>query len=112
MASFFSDENFPLPAVEHLRERGHVVITIQETGKADLALPDRLVLALAIEHDSALLTLNRRHFIRLHREGLKHKGIVVCTFDPDFIALAERIDLAVADLSTLDGQLIRIIRGA
>jgi hypothetical protein len=39
----------------------------------------------------ALLTLNRKHFIRLHGANPKHFGIIVCTFDPDFVGQAHRI---------------------
>jgi hypothetical protein len=34
MAKLYSNENFPLPVVEELRQLGHDVLTIQETGKA------------------------------------------------------------------------------
>ena len=47
MARLYSNENFPLPVVEQLRWLGHDVLTIQETGKADQALPDAEVLAFA-----------------------------------------------------------------
>lgn len=58
MAHLFADENFPLPVIERLQELGHVVLTLQEVGKANLALPDREVLALATDRGCALLTLN------------------------------------------------------
>jgi hypothetical protein len=67
MARLYSNENFPLPVVERLRALGHDVLTIQETGKADQALPDKEVLAFATREQRAVLTLNRLHFIRLHR---------------------------------------------
>ena len=41
MARLYSNENFPLPVVERLRALGHDVLTIQEAGKADQALPDQ-----------------------------------------------------------------------
>lgn len=47
MARLYSNENFPLPVVARLRELGHEVLTIQETGKADQALPDSEVLSFA-----------------------------------------------------------------
>ncbi len=71
MANLFADENFPLPVVERLQELGHVVVTLQDTGKANLALPDAEGLSIASEH-GALLTLNRRHFIRLHNDSEGH----------------------------------------
>jgi len=90
MARLYSNENFPLPVVERLRALGHDVLTIQETGKADQALPDKEVLAFATREQRAVLTLNRVHFIRLHRAQSAHAGIIVCKFDPDFEAQAER----------------------
>ena len=110
MARLYSNENFPLPVVEKLRALGHDVLTIQETGKADQALPDKEVLAFATREHRALLTLNRLHFIRLHREQPGHAGIIVCKFDLDFEAQAERIHKAIAGQATLAGQLLRVNR--
>ena len=110
MARFYSNENFPLPVVEHLRTLGHDVLTIQETGKADQALPDAEVLKFATGVKRVVLTLNRRHFIRLHQESAEHAGIIVCTVDPDFAGQAQRIHDAVESQATLDGQLIRVNR--
>jgi hypothetical protein len=47
MAQLYSNENFPLPAVEELRRLGHNVLTIQETGQANQSLSDEDVLAFA-----------------------------------------------------------------
>ena len=84
MARLYANENFPLPVVERLRALGHDVLTVREAGKADQSLPDPEVLAFAAREGRAVLTLNRLHFIRLHRHSANHAGIVVCTFDPDF----------------------------
>ena len=110
MSRLYSNENFPLPVVEKLRALGHDVLTIQETGKADQALPDPEVLAFAINENRALLTLNRLHFMRLHRQNSKHSGIIVCKFDPDFNRQAERIHQSVNSLNSLAGQLVRVNR--
>lgn len=59
-----------------------------------------------------MLTLNRKDFIRLHRENPNHAGIVVCTFDPDFTGQAERIHAAIAAEGDLTGRLLRINRSA
>ena len=82
MARLYANENFPLPVVEELRRLGHEVVTIQETGQAEQRTPDEDVLQLAVADDRAVLTLNRKHFIRLHREQPGHAGIIVCTFTP------------------------------
>lgn len=110
MAAIYSNENFPLPAVQELRRLGHDVLTIQETGQAGNALPDEAVLSSAAAQGRILLTLNRKHFIRLHQMNPSHAGIVVCTFDPDFVALAQRIDEAINGQEDLTGQLLRVNR--
>ena len=111
MASLYSNENFPLPVVEKLRKLGHDVLTIQEAGKSDQALSDGEVLAFAKRENRAVLTLNRLHFIRLHREQPDHSGIIICKFDPDFVSQGERIDKAIADNLPLAGKLVRVNRG-
>ena len=112
MARFYANENFPLPVVEELRRLGHEVLTIHEAGEAGQAVPDDAVLESACRDGRALLTFNRRHFIRLHDERPEHSGIVACTFDADFQALAQRIHEAVGTEPGLSGQLIRINRPA
>ncbi len=69
MAGLYTDENFPLPAVEELPRLGHDVLTLTEAGQA---VPDAEVLALAVAAGRMLVTLNRKHFIRLHRLCLKN----------------------------------------
>jgi hypothetical protein len=108
MARLYSNENFPLPVVEELRQLGHDVLTIQETGKAEQSLSDEAVLEFATNNGRAVLTLNRKHFIRLHKIQPKHAGIVVCSFDPDFIGQAHRIHKSIE--THLQEQLIRVNR--
>ncbi len=110
MAKLYSNENFPLPVVEELRQLGHDILTIQETGKAEQALPDEAVLSFAVEKERAVLTLNRKHFIRLHKEQPDHAGIIVCSFDPDFIGQAHRIHTSIEGQAPLSGQLLRVNR--
>jgi hypothetical protein len=62
--------------------------------------------------DRILLTLNRKHFIRLHQERPDHCGIIVCTFDPDFTGQANRIHLAIESEAPVIGKLIRVNRVA
>lgn len=110
MARLFSDENFPLPVVETLRHLGHDVLTIQESGHANRVFPDDEVLRYASSEDRAVLTLNRKHFIALHDQGVHHAGIVACTFDPDFDSQAERIDRVLRSHDSLARLLIRVNR--
>jgi len=110
MVRLYANENFPLPVVEELRFLGYDVLTIQQTGKAGLALPDEEVLAFAANDGRALLTLNRKHFIHLHQMDPNHSGIVACTFDPDFTQQSRRIHDAMKANPILKGQLIRVNR--
>jgi hypothetical protein len=67
-------------------------------------------LALATMAGRAVLTFNRRHFIRPHSEGLPHAGIIVCTRDDDVVALADRIHQQLQNVPTLQEQVLRINR--
>jgi hypothetical protein len=110
LARLYADENFPYPAVEALRSLGHEVLTAQDAGQAGLGVPDVDVLAFAHSQGRALLTHNRKHFRSLHKGGHAHSGLILCTEDPEFDALAARIDSVLSTLSDQTGQLIRINR--
>ena len=83
----------------------------REAGRANAAAPDSEVLAFAADEARILLSHNRRHFLQLHnhRTG-HHAGIVLCTFDPDFIALARGIHEAVVAMPNATDQLVRVNR--
>ena len=89
----YADECFPLSVVQELRRMGHDVLTVQEDGRQ--ATPDPGVLARAHALGRSILTHNRRHFERLHRQGADHSGILTVTRDDDALALAARIDAAL-----------------
>lgn len=110
MADCYANENFPLPVVEALRELGHNLLTTYESGKAGQAVSDEDVLAFATGVSRIVLTLNRRHFIRLHQVIPSHSGIIVCTYDPDFGALAGRIHAELEAYLDWTGRLVRINR--
>src|SRR5438445_11226533 len=67
MAKLYTDEDFDYPVVTQLRLLSHDVLTAQQAGQAQQRVPDPAVLAFAVAQGRALLTYNRRHFIRLHR---------------------------------------------
>lgn len=111
MARFYSNENFPLRAVRHLRSLGHDVLTSLEADRANRQIPDEEVLRFATGQGRVVLTLNRLDFHRLHlATNGSHGGIVTCTYDPDAGAVAERIHEAVAHVEDMAGKLIRIVR--
>lgn len=98
--------------VEALRRFGHDVLTTHDTGKSNAGIPDEEVLSFAIEQGRAVLTHNRQDFIRLHRQNPDHAGIIVCTDNPDFPALAAKVHAQLEMLTSIQGQLIRVNRGA
>ncbi|MBI4675143.1 MAG: DUF5615 family PIN-like protein [Chloroflexi bacterium] len=110
MSRLYSNENFPFPTVEELRKLGHDVLTTLESGRAGLRIPDDEVLKFATQTERVLLTMNRKHFINLHKAKPDHFGIIVCTFDPNFVALAQRIDAALKASDNTHGKLIRVNR--
>ena len=111
IARLYSNENFPLPVVIALRELGHDVLTTRDAGKANDAIPDDEVLRFAIGNGRAVLTHNRQDFMRLHRQSPDHEGILVCTDNPDFPALAAKVHARPQAMESLTGQLVRINRG-
>ena len=52
--------------------------------------------------------VERVGFIRLHKRGISHAGIVVYTEDTDTAAQAARVHGSVTSLSSLVGQLVRV----
>ena len=103
----YADEDFPFPVVEVLRQLGHDVLTAQEDGR--IATPDPAILARAHALGRAVMTHNRRHYERLHRQGAPHSGILSATRDSNNPALAARIHSALAGRSPGRWR-IRIIR--
>ncbi len=106
----YADEQYPYPAVKCLRDLGYDVLTVQEAGKANRRIPDDEVLAFATDNHRAIITQNRKDFIKLHRLQPNHGGIIVCTDDRNWNALAQRIHAAVATEKSLQCKLIRIVR--
>jgi len=88
------------------------VLTSQDAGNAGQALPDEVVLRFATDQGRALLTINRKHFLKLHRASPSHAGRILCTLDLDFAGQAARIHAALTGLADLAGQVVRINRPA
>jgi predicted nuclease of predicted toxin-antitoxin system len=112
LARLLADENFPQPAVGELRRLGHEVVTVQDVGRAGQAWPDAEVLEFARSESRAVVTLNRRDFLRLHHENPAHGGLVLCTFDSDFLGQAQRIHEVVSAAGELSGKVFRVNRPA
>jgi hypothetical protein len=112
MARFYSNENVPLPVVEEFRRLGHDVLTSLEAGTANQRAPDREVLRFAVSQSRVLLTLNRNHFVKLHREDPAHCGIIACTFDRNFTGQAAKIHELTRETIDFTGRLMRVVRPA
>ena len=108
MANLYADEQFPLPIVVLLRTMGHDVLTVQEAGNTGLSDPE--VLEFAIKNTRAVLTQNRRDFIKLHSQNSNHLGIIICTDDRNLERLADRINQAIIKEETLINKLVRVNR--
>lgn len=109
MARLYADENFDFAVVAALRLLGHDVLTALEARQANRVIPDDEVLSFGSSQGRAILTHNRRDFIRLNRSGQQHAGIIACTRD-DAVALATRIHTTLSDCPVVDNQLVRIYR--
>ena len=110
MARLYANENFAVTVVDQLRNLGHDVTTVFESGMANQATPDTEVLRYAQSQHRALLTYNRKHFFQLHRTSPGHAGIIACTYDPDPVAQAQRIHEALSGKDEITGQVLRIYR--
>lgn len=108
MARLYANENFPRQVVEVLRRLGHDVLTVQEADER--ATTDDDVLEFATRQDRAVVTINRKHFIRLHNTRTSHAGVIVCTVDLEYERQALRIHDAIGSTAALDGMLIRVNR--
>ncbi|MGI8669548.1 MAG: DUF5615 family PIN-like protein [Aridibacter sp.] len=93
-----------------MRNLGHDVLTALEDKRANQKIPDEDVLKRATELERAVITINRIDFIKLHKANAEHTGIVVCTFDADFVGQAKRIDEACKEFEEIKGKLIRVYR--
>jgi predicted nuclease of predicted toxin-antitoxin system len=113
MVRLYADENFELPVIKKLREKGYDILTALEAGNANQGIPDEDVLAFAIQDNRAVITLNYNDFKNLHKRDNNHHGIVICISTrrkEDRGDLVDRINLALKDRESLDNELIRVNR--
>jgi hypothetical protein len=104
----YADEDYDNGVVIALRLLGHDVLRVQEAQTR--GQPDYWQLAFATHLGRAIVTFNHGDFQQLHWRDPGHAGIISCTRDPDRIALAMRIHLAITPPKPLDQQFIRITR--
>jgi predicted nuclease of predicted toxin-antitoxin system len=110
MISLYADEQFPLPVVVRLREKGYDILTVQDAGNANQGIPDEDVLAFATSQNRAVITQNRKDFIRLHNQGLNQAGIVACSKNLDWDEFATEIDRVLLTKDSIAGEVVRVNR--
>ena len=108
MCRLFADENIEAEVVRLLSDLGYDVVTAQECGLAGMA--DSGILRAASIEGRAVITHDYRDYRRLLLKNPSHSGIIACTWDRTFSALAERIRDIIVDEASLQGRLIRVIR--
>lgn len=109
MARLLADEDFPMPVVKKLRQLGHDVWSVVESDKAGTRWPDEEVFHEAQRQGRVLLTMNRRHFLTLHRSHPRHNGMMLCTQNPDSERFANCVHEALLRSAPQD-QCLRIYR--
>ena len=102
-----ADENMPAALIAHLRAAGVDVRTAREAGL--LTTPDPIILAAATADGRAVLTQDQ-DYIRLHKQGVPHAGIICLSQHPDHAIMAAAVLALLPTLPTLAGQLVRVNR--
>jgi predicted nuclease of predicted toxin-antitoxin system len=112
MFKFYSNENFPIQMVHHLRSLSYDVLTSYEAGQANQKIPDDQVLQYATDLDRIVLTENRLDFLQLHSTVIHHSGIVLCKADRDYLGKVEILHdfLTRQNEMKLDNRLIRVLK--
>ena len=94
--------------VVELRQLGYNVLTSYEAGQANQGIPDDEVLSFALKQNLIVITLNRDDFLRLHRSGIEHFGIVICKEDRDYYGQAETLHNYLQSQGSLTNRLLRV----
>ena len=77
------------------------------------SVPDDAVFVYAIAEQRIIITVNRKDFVRLHRENPEHFGIIVCTENPNIEVFAQCIDkILTENQGNCAGKLLRVYKPA
>ena len=110
MFRFYANENLTFELVELLRQQGYEVLTSLEAGNANQRIPDDQVLRTATADNRAVLTFNRDDFLRLHRSGVNHSGIIICKDDSDLSGLSQALHDYLMAQEILQNRLLRVLK--
>ncbi|MEM9836997.1 MAG: DUF5615 family PIN-like protein [Bacteroidota bacterium] len=110
MHLLLKDEDFPIETFNKLKEYGHDVLTLNDLALNNIKYSDDKVLETAKSLNRAVVTHNRRDFIKLHKYRVEpHFGIIICKRFEDDIELADAIHELIKDREIKD-ELLRVIR--
>ena len=101
MVKLYADEQFPLPVIKILRALEYDILTVQDAGKAEQKIPDLEVLQYATSLNRAVLTMNRRDFIRLHNQVSQHEGIVICGSITNWEKIAQALHQSLSQIQVI-----------
>jgi predicted nuclease of predicted toxin-antitoxin system len=104
----YANENFPFEMVIALRQCGYDITTTYEAGQANQGIPDDEVLVFAQQQNRTVITLNRDDFVKLHRSGVRHYGIVICKDDRDYSGQVQTLHTYFQSQSDLTNRAIRV----
>lgn len=110
MVRLYADEQFPFPVVQRLRLLGYDILTVQEAGRANQRIPDDQVLSFATACERAVITQNRRDFVKLHQQYPNHSGIVVCSKNLDWDSFTTAICQTLENCEVTAGKLVRVTK--
>jgi hypothetical protein len=110
MFRFYANENLTFELVELLRQQGYDVLTSLEAGNANQRIPDDQVLGTATTDNRAVLTFNRDDFLRLHRSGVNHSGIIISKDDSDLSVLSQALHDYLMTQENLKNRLLRVLK--
>ena len=110
MFRFYANENLAFELVEILRQQGYDVLTSLEAGNANQRIPDDQVLRTATADNRVVITFNRDDFLRLHRSGVNHSGIIICKDDGDLSGLSQALYDYLIPQAVLKNRLLRVLK--
>lgn len=92
------------------KEFDTLLYLVENNGRANQRIDDKKVLARANKLARIVLTNNRLDFKRLHHAGHEHAGMILCTFDIDFVRQAGRIHQSSEGVNEMANHLIHVNR--
>lgn len=110
MFSFYANENLSSIIVKELRHLGYDVLTSYEAGNANQKIPDEQVLSEATQQQRSVITFNRDDFLKLHRSGFRHAGIIALKEDRERLRQVLTLHQYLSLQESLQGRFIQVLK--